>query len=100
MSKSKGPIKIILYYNSDKDVCIKFIDTIWREITNKYKNINFVEVDVNKNKKYTDIYFDELPKIYMINSDENIINEYTKYLSYNNLDKFIITSNNTYSTIN
>ena len=89
-------MKIILYYSSEKEICLQFINTIWKQITNKYKNINFVEIDINKNKRFEKIVFNELPKIYMIRDEENIINPYVNYLSYNNLENFIV---NSYETI-
>jgi len=85
-------IKIILYYSSDKEICLKFIDTIWKQIIDKYRNINFVEIDVYKNKKYSDIYFNELPKIYMINENQNIVSPYINYLDFNNIENFLVKS--------
>ena len=88
-------IKIILYYDSNNEICLNFLDTIWRRLINKHKNnndIKFIEININNNKRYSDQDFKELPKIYMINNSENIINPYTEYLSYDGMENFIIRS--------
>lgn len=87
--------KVILYYNSKKELCLNIIDTIWRKISNKYNNINnleFILIDINNNNKYSHILFNELPQIYIINQESNLLYQFKNNITYDNLDKFIIES--------
>ena len=87
--------KVILFYNSNKQLCLNIIDSVWKNIINKYnhiKHIEFETIDINHNKKYSHISFNELPQIYIINQDANILYKYNNNININDLNKFIVES--------
>ena len=91
--------KVFFYYDSTKLLNVDIVTKIWNEIIKNYKNqltIEFITIDINNNKDYSDVTFNVLPMIYFINSNKNQIFNYPNELelNYSNVNNFIINSHN------
>lgn len=85
--------KLILFYNSTKELCLNIINNVWKNIAHKYNNIEFILIDINDNKKYNHINFNEIPQIYLINQDLDLYYRFTdNMITQENLENFIISS--------
>jgi hypothetical protein len=83
--------KVILFYSSNKQLCLNIIENIWKPIIEKYKHnedLEFILIDIYKNSRYNNIVFNEIPKIYVNNNND--IYPFTNSITYDNLSKFII----------
>lgn len=88
-------IKIILYYDSSNDINLSFIDSIWKQLSTKYYNkFNFNQIDIYKNKYFTNYNFYAIetttPIIYVL-GENDIIYKYNRQLTFNDIENFIIT---------
>jgi hypothetical protein len=85
--------KIILYYDGSNEINLRFIDSIWKEITYKYITsgiLSFAQININNNKYYKNYIFNSSPNLYILNNDQNIIYKYNGQYTFNPIDKFIV----------